>query len=132
MAQYCEAQHLVVSLTGDPYGFVDRVLEQQGRRRRVTVTVPNFMFALPVIADTDLIAAVPRQFAAMHSQRFGVITREAPLLLDGFRLNAVTPKVAMMDAGVAWLFGVLGRKEATAKKPAKRESVTRGATRARK
>ena len=71
--RYCEMQHLVVSLTGDPHGFVDDVLAEQGRSRRVALTVPNFMFALAVIAETDLISALPRRFVAMHAARFGVV-----------------------------------------------------------
>ena len=86
--RYCEMQHLVVSHTGDPYGFVDEVLAEQGRSRRIALTVPNFMFALAVVAETDLIAALPRRFAAMHAPRFGVVTVEAPLPLGRFRLNA--------------------------------------------
>ena len=65
-------QHLVVSLTGDPYGFVDDVLAKQGRSRRVALTVPNFMFALAVVAETDLLAALPKSFAALHAPRFDV------------------------------------------------------------
>jgi len=107
--RYCEMQHLVVSLTGDAYGFVDSILAEQGRARRMALTVPNFMFALAVIAETDLISALPRKFVAMHAARFGIVRVEAPLPLGRFRLNAVTPKVAMMDAGLAWLFDVLGR-----------------------
>jgi hypothetical protein len=32
------------------------------------------------------------------------VCREAPLPLGRFRLTAIAPKVAMMDAGLAWLF----------------------------
>jgi DNA-binding transcriptional LysR family regulator len=105
--RYCEMQHLVVSHTGDPYGFVDRVLAEQGRSRRVALTVPNFMFALPVIAATDLISALPRKFAAMHAARFGVVGLEAPLPLAHFRLNAIASKAAIMDAGLVWLLSLL-------------------------
>ncbi len=66
------------------------------------------MFALAVIAETDLISALPRRFAAMHAPRFGVVSVEAPLPLRRFRLNAVAPKVALMDMGLTWLFEVLG------------------------
>lgn len=104
LERYCEMQHLVVSLTGDAQGFVDRVLAEQGRARRVALTVPNFMFALAVVAETDLITALPRRFAALHARRFGLVRREAPLPLGHFRLTAVAPQVAMMDAGLAWLF----------------------------
>jgi AraC-like DNA-binding protein/catechol 2,3-dioxygenase-like lactoylglutathione lyase family enzyme len=64
LARYCDAEHLLVSLTGDARGFIDDVLAQSGRSRRIAVTVPNFMFALAVAAETDLICAVPGRFAA--------------------------------------------------------------------
>lgn len=108
---YCERQHLVVSLTGDAHGFVDRVLAERNRSRRIALTVPNFMFALAVIAQTDLICALPRRFVAMHAPRFGVVGVEAPLPLGRFRLNAVAPKVAMMDMGLSWLFDALAGTE---------------------
>lgn len=110
--RYCEMRHLVVSESGDPYGFVDEQLARQGRPRRIALTVPNFMFALAVVAETDLISALPKRFVAMHAARFGVRSIDAPLPLPNFRLNAVAPKVAMMDLGLAWLFDVLGETEA--------------------
>ena len=123
--RYCEMQHLVVSLTGDGYGFVDRVLAEQGRSRRIALTVPSFMFALAVIAESGLISALPRRFVALHAARFGVIGIEAPLPLGRFRLNATTPEVAMMDKGLAWLFGVLARTELPVSQPSKRASNPR-------
>jgi DNA-binding transcriptional LysR family regulator len=112
--RYCEAKHLVVSVTGDPYGFVDRVLAKHGRARQTALTVPNFMFALAMICETDLLAALPRRFVAMHAARFGVVGVEPPMSFGQFRLNALAPKVAMMDAGLAWLFDMLA---AEGKKP---------------
>ena len=104
--KYCEMQHLVVSLSGDAHGFVDDALAKQNRSRRVALTVPNFMFALAVIADSDLISALPRRFADLHAARFGLVSRPAPLPLSLFRLNAVTPAAAMADMGLAWLFDI--------------------------
>lgn len=104
--EYCEMQHLVVSLSGDAHGFVDDVLAKQSRSRRVALTVPNFMFALAVIADSDLICALPRRFAALYAARFGVVSLPAPLPLRLFRLNAVAPGAAMADMGLAWLFAI--------------------------
>jgi len=71
------------------------------------LTVPNFMFALAITAETDLISALPRRFVAIHAGRFGVVGLDPPLALPRFRLNAVAPKVAMMDAGLKWLFDLL-------------------------
>jgi DNA-binding transcriptional LysR family regulator len=107
LARYRSAQHLVVSLTGDPHGFVDEVLAQRGLSRRVALTVPNFLFALAAIGDTDLICAVPRRFAAVHAARFGAVAVDAPLALGRFKLHIVVPEVALMDAGLAWLVAML-------------------------
>ncbi|TCR65651.1 LysR family transcriptional regulator [Bosea sp. BK604] len=107
---YCQAQHLVVSLAGDPHGFVDEALLRLGRSRRVALTVPNFMFAIAALAESDLISAIPRRFAALLGPRFGVVSLDPPLPLPGFRLNAVTPQAAMADAGLAWLLDCLDTK----------------------
>jgi DNA-binding transcriptional LysR family regulator len=123
--RYCEMQHVVVSLTGDASGFVDRVLAERGRSRRIALTVPNFMFALAVIAETDLISALPRRFVALHAARFGLIGIDAPIPLGSFRLNATAPEVAMMDKGLAWLFGVLARTELPVSQRSKRQSMRR-------
>jgi DNA-binding transcriptional LysR family regulator len=104
LARYCELQHLVVSQDGDPHGFIDDVLAKRGRSRRVAPTVPNFMMALAVVADTDLAAAVPRRFAAMYTARLAVRVVDAPVALGMFPLHAMAPQVALMDAGLAWLF----------------------------
>jgi DNA-binding transcriptional LysR family regulator len=107
LENYCAMQHMVVSNSGDPNGFVDRVLAERGLSRRVALTVPNFMFGLAVLAQTDLISAYPRRFLATHADRFGVVGIDAEIPLGRFNINAVVPRVALMDAGLAWLVGLL-------------------------
>jgi DNA-binding transcriptional LysR family regulator len=103
LRRYCAERHLVVSQSGDPSGFVDEALARRGLVRHVTLTVPSFHFALAILADSDLVAAMPRQFVARHGARHGVVAVAAPLPLRRFRLHIVAPKVALMDAGLAWL-----------------------------
>lgn len=100
---YCASRHLVVSMTGDPQGFVDVALARQGLERRVALTVPNFMFACAMVADSDLLCAVPRRLAERFGGRLGLAATEAPLAIGRFRLNAFVPKAAMMDEGIYWL-----------------------------
>lgn len=110
---YCAARHLVVSETGDPTGFVDTLLAARNLSRRVALTTPNFMFGLSVLADTDLISALPRRFVALYGPRFGVVGHDSPLALPGFTLSLVMPKVALKDAGLAWLAGIIERSART-------------------
>jgi DNA-binding transcriptional LysR family regulator len=109
LKRYCEMLHLVVSLTGDATGFVDIELARQGLSRRVVLTVPNFIFALAVLAESDLVGTLPKRLVEMHGARFGIVACKAPLPLPRFAMNAVIPKVALMDEGLAWLAGVLGQ-----------------------
>lgn len=103
LPRYCAASHLVVSVSGDPYGFVDDALAARGLSRRVALTVPSFFMALAVVAETGMIAAVPRGFAAAYAPRSGVTVSEAPLPLPRFRIQVVASKAALQDAGIAWL-----------------------------
>ncbi len=122
--RYCDAQHLVVSHTGDAWGFVDRLLAEQGRSRQVALTVPNFLFALATLAETNLVSALPRRLVQLHGPRFGVVAVRPPLDLGRFHLQAVAPQAAMLDAGLAWMMEQVARCAPPAT-PARRRSAAR-------
>ncbi|MBP7001062.1 LysR family transcriptional regulator [Amaricoccus sp.] len=111
---FCAAGHVVVSASGDPEGFVDLVLAEVGRRRRVALTAPNFAFALLMLGETGLVAAAPRRFATRHAGRLGLVWREAPLPLGSFAINVVAPAAAMHDAGLAWMLDRIALGDADA------------------
>lgn len=104
---FCGQRHLIVSQTGDTFGFVDDALEKLGRKRRVAVAVPNFMLGLALLAESDLIAAMPRRLASTFSARFGLETAELPLPVLLNNISVVVPKSAITDAGIAWLYDAL-------------------------
>ena len=124
LKRFCALRHVVVSLGADPFGFVDTALAERGLSRRVALTVPNFMMALAMIAETDLIGALPRRFVTQQGARFGVVAAEAPLRLPRFAIRAVVTKAALADAGVAWLFGTL-RQAVTPDAPRPRQRARR-------
>jgi DNA-binding transcriptional LysR family regulator len=75
---YCSAGHLLISESGDNRGFVDDALAAIGRRRRVALTVPSFMLGLAVLAETDLVAAMPRRLITQYGAQTGVASAEPP------------------------------------------------------
>jgi DNA-binding transcriptional LysR family regulator len=109
LARYCAASHVLVSMTGDPFGNVDVALKKLGRERRIAATVPNFLLALALVAETDLLVAVPRH-AAAHARQLGVVLLEPPAPLAPLTRSAISviaTRAALEDAGVAWLFRVI-------------------------
>jgi DNA-binding transcriptional LysR family regulator len=109
LARYCAQHHVLVSDTGDRNGYVDMLLAERGASRRVALTVPNFMTALAVVAQTDLLAALPSRFVKTYSARFRVTSKPLPLNQRISHIRAVAPSVALMDAGLAWLFDLIER-----------------------
>lgn len=107
LANYLAMQHMLVSAIGDGYGVVDAKLAEQGQARRVALTVPNFTMALIQLAESDLVATLPRHLVAQHADRFGLVTCPAPLPWTPDPVRVVASGAAMADAGVAWLFDAL-------------------------
>jgi DNA-binding transcriptional LysR family regulator len=109
LTAYLAAQHLLVSAIGDALGVVDAKLAEQGRSRRVALTVPNFMMALVQLAESDLVATLPRHLVERHAARFNLVTRPVPLPWKPDPIRVVASQAAMADAGVAWLFETMAR-----------------------
>jgi DNA-binding transcriptional LysR family regulator len=122
LKHYCELDHLIVSLTGEPRAYVDDVLAARGLSRRVVLTVPNFMLALAAIAETDLVGTLPNRFL-IYGPRFGVTGVASPLPMRSFAVRAIVSKVATMDAGVAWLLATIEKAAGVAKA---KSGATRG------
>ncbi len=109
--RYCEMQHLVVSQTGDPHGLFDEILVKKKRSRRVALTVPTFMQALALVADSDLLCALPRRLVSLHAARFGLMSVETPLPRPRDPICVIATKAATLDAGIAWLCDLLIRTQ---------------------
>lgn len=97
------ARHVLVSATGDATGFVDALLAEHGRERRVVLTVPSFFMAIAAVASSDLVGAVPRRFAAQAVETHPLEIVEPPSQLAQADLCAVTSQAALLDQGIAWL-----------------------------
>ena len=102
--RFCAADHILVSMTGEAWGLVDRALAADGRSRRIALTVPNFLFALSCVAESNLLAALPRRLVTAHAKRFGLVQCEPPLPLERYAMNAVVLQAGLADPGMAWFF----------------------------
>ncbi|MCS3763345.1 LysR family transcriptional regulator [Bradyrhizobium centrosematis] len=106
-AAFAQSQHMLVSLSGEPRGFVDEMLAKRGLERRIALTVPNFMMALAQLSESDLIAALPRRLIEQYAGRFGLVFVELPFARKADTIRAIATKAAMRDAGIAWLMQVV-------------------------
>ncbi|MEO8057269.1 MAG: LysR family transcriptional regulator [Burkholderiales bacterium] len=75
---YCNAHHLLVSLSGRAHGLVDQALASLNRERRIVLTVNQYFTAGRVVANSDLVTVLPAIFVASTGFREKVVTRPLP------------------------------------------------------
>ena len=105
--RYASLHHALVAPGGRPGGLVDRELEARGLRRRVVALVPSFAAVPVLVAESELVTALPSRMAAGFARQFGLQAR--PLPLDGlqFGLDLYWHHRFDADAGHRWWRGVV-------------------------
>jgi DNA-binding transcriptional LysR family regulator len=100
LATYAELGHVLTSVAGDFVGFTDPAVRRLGITRKIVASVPRFLVALSVVAETDAISTVPRRLAERHAEGFGLQILPAPFALEPFEVVAVTQR---SDPALDWL-----------------------------
>jgi DNA-binding transcriptional LysR family regulator len=102
--EFAAAPHLLVSPEGDRTGLVDRKLAAIGLARRLVLSLPQFLVAPFVVAETDLIATiasrVARRFAAAN---LGIVVHEPPIALSDWPLAMMWHRRVDDHPATVWL-----------------------------
>jgi DNA-binding transcriptional LysR family regulator len=88
-------------------GPVDAALARLGLRRRVAVMLHSFMTLPAVLAESDLVAAVPLRFAELPLVRAPCRHRELPLDAPTYAMKIVWHVTRSADPSREWLCGGL-------------------------
>ncbi|WP_158821762.1 LysR family transcriptional regulator [Granulicella sp. S156] len=89
-----------VEFTPDP---IDEWLEELGHTRRVIASVPHYMDALHLVAQSDLIAVIPERLARAHSSILNLVNKSVPLDVGSFDEYLLHSARTHADAGCVWL-----------------------------
>jgi DNA-binding transcriptional LysR family regulator len=98
-----------VAVVGREFGEdpVDTWLNQEGHRRNVVLTVPHYLQALHVVAQSDLVAVIPERLIRAYSAVLGLDVLPVPLDVGTFDEYLLHPSTKHFDPGCVWLRGVL-------------------------
>jgi DNA-binding transcriptional LysR family regulator len=103
LKRYLELGHIVVSITGAGAAPVDTALAAAGQRRRVAVRVPNFLAAVEIAAQTDLIMTLPSSLANTAAARGRFTIMRPPVPLAPFTMSLVWHARHQNEPRHAWL-----------------------------
>jgi len=107
LEEFLNARHVAVvgrEFTEDP---VDTWLRQEGRGRNVALTVPYYLQALHVVAQSDLIAVIPERLIHSYAGLLNLNAVAVPLDVGTFDEYILHPARNHADPGCVWLRGVL-------------------------
>ncbi len=103
MKAFLGADHLLVSLSGDPVGLVDDLLAEKNLRRRVAMTINNFYGLIDLLLASDLICVMSDNFFRHHPLRNKVVLSKIPFPVPSSRVNLAWHIRHENDAGHRWL-----------------------------
>jgi DNA-binding transcriptional LysR family regulator len=103
LEEYLAASHLLVSPTEDMIGRVDYVLAEQNLKRQIALSVPHFLIAPFVIANTNLIATLAERVATTYSDVLDLCIQPLPLDVAGFSFQMLWHTKNNNDPAHLWL-----------------------------
>jgi len=107
LAEFSNADHVVVIAAGTGHSRVDAMLEDSGIRRSIRLRVPHFVAIGHILRETDMIATVPERFAYRCAEPFGLSYVPHPAKLPEIAINQFWHARFHREPGNQWLRGVL-------------------------
>jgi len=104
---YLAARHLVVTPWNERQGVLDLQLAQMGYTRQVTIKTPSMLSAPFIVAESDLLMALPRLAAERVAQMAGVKIFPLPFNVPPFEVKIYSHKRSGRRGATDWLKGML-------------------------
>lgn len=101
--RWVAAPHLVVRIGGDTESLVSRTLRHHGAERHIAAYVPNFSMVAPMLANSDLLATLPRIVMAEAAAIFDLVALEPPLAMPPMSHALYWGLRVSRDPAVEWL-----------------------------
>jgi DNA-binding transcriptional LysR family regulator len=101
LAQFCAMEHVIVSPNGGGFtGPTDATLAALGMKRRVTLSVPHFLFVRSVLETTDLVSVQPLRMAKRWTDMRIVAP---PVEVPGYEMSMYWHERVHRDPAHRWL-----------------------------
>lgn len=110
--QYAAEGHAAVFYKTEGPGVIDTILSQKGLRRELALQVPHFASVPFIVAESNLIATVPRRLALRLRTTLKIQVLELPIAMPPLRLSMLWHERMDVDPAHVWLRGLLAETAA--------------------
>jgi DNA-binding transcriptional LysR family regulator len=109
LAQYLAAGHLVVTPWNEKQGLLDAHLERMGLKRRIAIRTPSMLSAPFIIAESELLMAIPSFVASKFKQASGVKTFKLPFEAPRFTVKIYSHKRSGKREPTEWIKSMMSQ-----------------------
>ena len=102
---YLDARHVIVRPDGREH-MLDRMLEEKGWKRRVTLELSHFMSLLAILPGSDLIATVPEDIATLLGSHIPIRSIGLPFKPPRVDVQLLWHRRMRHDPANRWLRGI--------------------------
>jgi DNA-binding transcriptional LysR family regulator len=107
--RYCDANHVLVNLSGRLQGHIDKLLDRMGRKRRIVMTVNQFYTAGQIVEASDLLSIMPVHLIASNKMSDSLISKKLPITFPALKIDMLWHKRDANDVALKWVRSLLGR-----------------------
>jgi DNA-binding transcriptional LysR family regulator len=102
-AQYLGEQHLTVKTSGTGHHVVDETLARHRMHRSIALQVPTFLGVAQIVAESQMIATVPSNFARFMEVREAIQIIPLPVRLSSYQVKLHWHERYHADPANIWL-----------------------------
>jgi DNA-binding transcriptional LysR family regulator len=99
LENYLELDHIHLSSRRRGIGHIDLALERLGRRRRIRVSMKNYLAGPQLVASSDMALTIPRTLAGLYE----LTVLELPFIVDSLEHYLYWHKSADRDRAITWM-----------------------------
>jgi DNA-binding transcriptional LysR family regulator len=107
LEEFVGAKHLLITLTGEASGFVDRLLKQRGLKRRIAMTANQFLVAPLIIQNSDMIMTLAKRTAEKYADANDLHFVPVPLEPDPIELTLLWHRELSHHPAHEWIRSAL-------------------------
>ncbi len=104
LEQYCQARHIVTTLTGDLHGIVDKELAQAGLSRHVCAGLAGFLSPAYLLEKNDVLLTCLTSLANIAKRNHpGLLVKQCPVPLPSVQISQIWHSRTQDDPLRRWL-----------------------------
>lgn len=101
--RYLKAEHLATCVYSDELSRADQALKKLDLKRHIKITMPHFLPAFQMLANSDLIGTFSKNVVLQEQKKYHLHHKPIPFSIPEFHIAQIWHRQQENDGGLLWL-----------------------------